>query len=83
MAHLRDRRRTANDAYARIISLVCDEDALGQHDVNTNVSVDELSNAYVPSDAQNTGNRCEVAFGANYLPSQEKREGTMTPSVNC
>lgn len=29
------------------ITLVCDEDALGQHDVNANVSVHEFSNAYV------------------------------------
>ena len=34
-------------AYPRIIFLVSDEDALGQHDVNANVSVHELSNAYV------------------------------------
>ena len=30
-----------------ITFLVCDEDALGQHDVNANVSIHELSNAYV------------------------------------
>ena len=35
------------DANPRITLLVCGEDALGQHDVNANVSVHELGDAYV------------------------------------